>query len=177
MASQHRANGAARRRLVPPLFAGRAHQLDWRRSPPISRPPLPTFDGSARRRLPNAGRPAFERRTPTADVRFQEAPSADLSNRPLGRQDKISRDLDRVADRDGAWFLWTSTLLRMSAHRVRSAEQPHCAQWRAAQILLLPDRRTRRSLRWNNCSRAPRNWHRSKALRSNPWTRCGLGAR
>jgi DNA mismatch repair protein MutL len=62
-----------------PSFAPRAN-WDWRRSPAY-----PTaFDGSAATAFAEPGQAAFDVGTPTADVRFQQAPSADLLDRPLG---------------------------------------------------------------------------------------------
>jgi DNA mismatch repair protein MutL len=65
-----------------PSFAPRAN-WDWRRSP--AHPGgLPAFDGSAAAAFAEPGQAAFDVGTPTADVRFQETPSADLLDRPLG---------------------------------------------------------------------------------------------
>jgi DNA mismatch repair protein MutL len=72
-----------------PSFAPRAN-WDWRRSPafpagpvpPAGRPPA--FDGAAATAFAEPGQAAFDVGTPTADVRFEETPSADLLDRPLG---------------------------------------------------------------------------------------------
>jgi DNA mismatch repair protein MutL len=66
-----------------PSFAPRAN-WDWRRSPAYPTGPMPAFDGSAATAFAEPGQAAFDVGTPTADVRFQEAPSADLLDRPLG---------------------------------------------------------------------------------------------
>src|SRR6266568_798742 len=66
-----------------PSFAPRAN-WDWRRSPAYPTGPLPSFDGSAVSAFAEPGQAAFDVGTPTADVRFQETPSADLLDRPLG---------------------------------------------------------------------------------------------
>jgi DNA mismatch repair protein MutL len=72
-----------------PSFAPRAN-WDWRRSPAYPTGPLPAFDGAATTALAEAGyftepgQAAFDVGTPTADVRFQDTPSADLLDRPLG---------------------------------------------------------------------------------------------
>src|ERR1700756_1548868 len=58
-------------------FAPRA-VWDWRRSPAFPVGPLPAYDGSAATAFAEPGQAAFDVGTPTADVRFQEAPSADL---------------------------------------------------------------------------------------------------
>mgnify|MGYP003694161129 CR=1 FL=1 len=49
---------------------------------PVS--PAPSFGGSAASALAEAGQAAFDVGTPTADVRFEAQPSADLLDRPLG---------------------------------------------------------------------------------------------
>ncbi len=66
-----------------PSFAPRAN-WDWRRSPAYPTGPLPAFEGSAATAFAEPGQAAFDVGTPTADVRFQETPSADLLDRPLG---------------------------------------------------------------------------------------------
>jgi DNA mismatch repair protein MutL len=63
-----------------PSFAPRAN-WDWRRSPAG---PLPAFEGSAATAFAEPGQAAFDVGAPTADVRFQETPPADLLDRPLG---------------------------------------------------------------------------------------------
>jgi DNA mismatch repair protein MutL len=66
-----------------PAFAPRPGNWDWRRSPAFPASPMPSFEGSAAA-FAEPGQAAFDVGTPTADVRFQEAPSADLLDRPLG---------------------------------------------------------------------------------------------
>jgi DNA mismatch repair protein MutL len=67
-----------------PSFAPRAN-WDWRRSPAYPVGPMPNFEGTAAATgLAEPGQAAFDVGTPTADVRFQEAPTADLLDRPLG---------------------------------------------------------------------------------------------
>jgi DNA mismatch repair protein MutL len=67
-----------------PSFAPRPNNWDWRRSPAYPTGSLPSFDGSAATALAEPGQAAFDVGTPTADVRFQQAPSAELLDRPLG---------------------------------------------------------------------------------------------
>jgi DNA mismatch repair protein MutL len=67
-----------------PSFAPRPGNWDWRRSPAYPAGPLPAFEGSAATAFAEPGQAAFDVGTPTADVRFEEAPSADLLDRPLG---------------------------------------------------------------------------------------------
>jgi DNA mismatch repair protein MutL len=64
-----------------PSFTPRAN-WDWQRSPAYPVGPRPGFEGSAAFAEP--GQAAFDVGNPTADVRFQEVPSADLLDRPLG---------------------------------------------------------------------------------------------
>ena len=45
---------------------------------------MPGFEGAAATAFAEPGQAAFDVGTPTADVRFQQAPSADLLDRPLG---------------------------------------------------------------------------------------------
>src|ERR1700734_1700394 len=62
-----------------PSFAPRTN-WDWRRSPAY--PVGPAFDGATA--LAEPGQAAFDVGAPTADVRFESSPSADLLDRPLG---------------------------------------------------------------------------------------------
>ena len=64
-----------------PSFASRAN-WDWRRSPAYPVGPRPAFESAAAFAEPVQA--AFDVGTPTADVRFEQAPSADLLDRPLG---------------------------------------------------------------------------------------------
>jgi DNA mismatch repair protein MutL len=67
-----------------PSFAPRPADWDWRRSPAHPVGPLPAFEGAAAQAFAEPGQAAFDVGAPTADVRFQDAPSADLLDRPLG---------------------------------------------------------------------------------------------
>jgi DNA mismatch repair protein MutL len=64
-----------------PSFAPRTN-WDWRRSPAYPVGPAPAFDGATA--LAEPGQAAFDVGAPTADVRFDRPPSADLLDRPLG---------------------------------------------------------------------------------------------
>src|SRR6202008_3894188 len=66
-----------------PSFAPRANG-DWRRSPAYPVGPQSGFEGVAATAFAEPGQSAFDVGTPTPDVRFQEAPPADLLDRPLG---------------------------------------------------------------------------------------------
>jgi DNA mismatch repair protein MutL len=65
-----------------PSFAPRPTNWDWRSSPAY--PVGPSFEGSVAPALAEAGQAAFDVGTPTADVRFEVQPAADLLDRPLG---------------------------------------------------------------------------------------------
>ena len=67
-----------------PSFAPRPTNWDWRRSPAYPVGSRPAFEGSAATAFAEPGQAAFDVGAPTADVRFQEQPSADLLDRPLG---------------------------------------------------------------------------------------------
>src|SRR5215210_4831125 len=67
-----------------PAFAPPPGNWDWRRSQAYPTGPMPGFQGSAATAFAEPGQAAFDVGTPTADVRFQPAPSADLLDRPLG---------------------------------------------------------------------------------------------
>jgi DNA mismatch repair protein MutL len=66
-----------------PNFAPRPNaNWDWKRSPAFPVGAMPSFDGSAA--LAEPGQAAFDVGTPSADVRFEDAPQTDLVDRPLG---------------------------------------------------------------------------------------------
>jgi DNA mismatch repair protein MutL len=67
-----------------PSFAPRPTNWDWRSSPAYPVNSAPSFGGAAATALAEAGQAAFDVGTPTADVRFEAQPSADLLDRPLG---------------------------------------------------------------------------------------------
>jgi DNA mismatch repair protein MutL len=66
-----------------PSFSPRPTNWDWRRSPAHPVGPLSAFEGAATA-FAEPGQAAFDVGSPTADVRFQGQPSADLLDRPLG---------------------------------------------------------------------------------------------
>src|SRR6516225_6138213 len=67
-----------------PSFAARPTSWDWRRSPSHPVVPLPSFERAAVAAFSEPGQAAFDVGAPTADVRFQHQPAADLLDRPLG---------------------------------------------------------------------------------------------
>jgi DNA mismatch repair protein MutL len=67
-----------------PNFAPRAADWDWQRSPAYPVGSQAGFERSAATAFAEPGQAAFDVGTPTADVRFEEAPAADLLDRPLG---------------------------------------------------------------------------------------------
>jgi DNA mismatch repair protein MutL len=67
-----------------PNFAPRSTNWDWQRSPAYPVGSRAGFDGSAATAFAEPGQAAFDVGTPTADVRFEQAPDPDLIDRPLG---------------------------------------------------------------------------------------------
>jgi DNA mismatch repair protein MutL len=67
-----------------PSFAPRPGTWDWRASPAYPPRPMPSFDGAAAQAFAEPGQAAFDVGTPTADVRLEIQPSADMLDRPLG---------------------------------------------------------------------------------------------
>ncbi|MCA6122377.1 DNA mismatch repair endonuclease MutL [Bradyrhizobium sp. WSM 1704] len=79
------ADGAAlsafRPAFTPPPRPG---NWDWRSSPTYPVNPVRSFDGADPAAFAEPGQAAFDVGAPTADVRFEAAPSADMLDRPLG---------------------------------------------------------------------------------------------
>ena len=67
-----------------PSSAPRPANWDWRGSPAHPAGPLPAFEGSAAQEFAEPGQAAFDVGGPTADIRFDAPPAADLLDRPLG---------------------------------------------------------------------------------------------
>jgi DNA mismatch repair protein MutL len=67
-----------------PSFAPRPGNWDWRASPAYPPRPMSSFEGAAAQAFAEPGQAAFDVGTPTADVRFEVHPSADMLDRPLG---------------------------------------------------------------------------------------------
>ena len=67
-----------------PSFAPRPTNWDWRSSPAYPVNSAPSFGGAMAAALAEADQAAFDVGTPTADVRFEAQPAADLLDRPLG---------------------------------------------------------------------------------------------
>ena len=67
-----------------PAFAPRPANWDWRGSPAYPAGAAPAFGGPVAPAFAEAGQAAFDVGTPTADVRFEAQPAADLLDRPLG---------------------------------------------------------------------------------------------
>lgn len=66
-----------------PQFTPRAN-WDWQRSPAYPLAARPAFDGAAASAFAEPGQAAFDVGAPTADIRFEQPPSADALDRPLG---------------------------------------------------------------------------------------------
>jgi DNA mismatch repair protein MutL len=118
-----------------PAFAPGAN-WDWRRSPGYPVGPLPAFDGSAAFAEP--GQATFDVGTPTADVRFQEAPSADLLDRPLGAaRTQIHETYIVSQTRDGLIVVdQHAAHERIVYERLKASLERNGVQ---RQILLIPD--------------------------------------
>jgi DNA mismatch repair protein MutL len=85
-----------------PAFAPRPGNWDWRRSPSYPVTPMPSFEGSAAAAFTEREQSTFDVGAPSADVRSQEAPPADLLDRPLGAARTQIHDTYIVAQtRDG----------------------------------------------------------------------------
>src|SRR5215475_9071088 len=67
-----------------PAVTPRPADWDWRRSPSYPVGPMPSFASAAVTAFAEQGQAAFDVGTPTADVRTETAPAADLIDRPLG---------------------------------------------------------------------------------------------
>jgi DNA mismatch repair protein MutL len=67
-----------------PSFAPRPGNWDWRSSPSYPVNSAPSFGGAMTSALAEADQAAFDVGAPTADVRFETQPAADLLDRPLG---------------------------------------------------------------------------------------------
>src|SRR5579864_4191228 len=75
---------ALRPAFTPRQTSGGQANWDWRRSPAFPAGALSGFQTAAAMALAEPGQAAFDVGMPTADVRFQEQPAADLLDRPLG---------------------------------------------------------------------------------------------
>jgi DNA mismatch repair protein MutL len=67
-----------------PSFTPRPTNWDWRSSPAYPVRPAPAFEAGMATALAEAGQAAFDVGAPTANVRFEAQPSADMLDRPLG---------------------------------------------------------------------------------------------
>ena len=67
-----------------PAFTPRPASWDWRASPSAPVAPMPSFDGSAAPAFAERAQAAFDVGEPSADIRFETQPVADLVDRPLG---------------------------------------------------------------------------------------------
>jgi DNA mismatch repair protein MutL len=77
-------SGGAAIAAFRPSFAPRPGNWDWRRSPSYPVGPMPSFDGAAAPAFAEQDQTAFDVGAPTADIRFEAQPSAELIDRPLG---------------------------------------------------------------------------------------------
>ena len=77
-------NGGAAIASFRPAFAPRPGNWDWRRSSSLPTGPLPAFSGAAATALAEQDQASFDVGAPSADIRFEAPPAADLIDRPLG---------------------------------------------------------------------------------------------
>ncbi|TYL88059.1 DNA mismatch repair endonuclease MutL [Bradyrhizobium rifense] len=68
----------------PAFTPPRPASWDWRASPSAPVAPMPPFDGAAAPAFAERAQAAFDVGAPSADVRFETQPVADLVDRPLG---------------------------------------------------------------------------------------------
>jgi DNA mismatch repair protein MutL len=95
-------DGAGISAFRPAFAPPRPGNWDWRRSPSYPAAPLPSFEGSAAPAFAEREQRSFDVGAPSADMRFEEAPSADLLDRPLGAARTQIHDTYIVAQtRDG----------------------------------------------------------------------------
>ncbi|MCA6111073.1 DNA mismatch repair endonuclease MutL [Bradyrhizobium cenepequi] len=77
-------DGTALSAFRPSFVTPRPTNWDWRHSPAYPVRPMPSFEAVAASALAEPGQAAFDVGAPTADVRFEAQPAADLLDRPLG---------------------------------------------------------------------------------------------
>ena len=95
-------DGAAISAFRPAFAPLRPGNWDWRRSPSSPIAPFPNFEGSAAPAFAEREQRTFDVGAPSADMRFEEAPAADLLDRPLGAARTQIHDTYIVAQtRDG----------------------------------------------------------------------------
>jgi DNA mismatch repair protein MutL len=75
---------ALRPSFAPRQSNGGHANWDWRRSPAFPVAPQTAFESAAAAAFAEPGQAAFDVGAPTADVRFEGQPAADLLDRPLG---------------------------------------------------------------------------------------------
>jgi DNA mismatch repair protein MutL len=125
-----RPNGA------PPFVPRGNANWDWTRSPSYPVGQGPAFDGAAA--LAEPGQAAFDVGAPSADVRFEHAPQADLIDRPLGAaRAQVHENYIIAQTRDGM------IVVDQHAAHERIVYEKLKASWAAhgvqRQILLIPD--------------------------------------
>jgi DNA mismatch repair protein MutL len=77
-------DGAAIASFRPSFAPAPRANWDWRRSPSYPVGPMSALENAAAAAFAEPGQAAFDVGTPTADVRFEVAPAANLVDRPLG---------------------------------------------------------------------------------------------
>jgi DNA mismatch repair protein MutL len=121
-----------------PSFAPRPGNWDWRRSPSYPVGPTPSFAGAAVAAFAERGQAAFDVGAPTADMRADAQPSADLIDRPLGAaRTQIHETYIVSQTRDGLVIVdQHAAHERIVYERLKASLAKNGVQ---RQILLIPD--------------------------------------
>jgi DNA mismatch repair protein MutL len=121
-----------------PSFAPRPGNWDWRRSPSYPVGPTPSFANAAVAAFAEQGQAAFDVGAPTADMRADAQPSADLIDRPLGAaRTQIHETYIVSQTRDGLVIVdQHAAHERIVYERLKASLAKNGVQ---RQILLIPD--------------------------------------
>jgi DNA mismatch repair protein MutL len=121
-----------------PSFALRPTNWDWRRSPAYPAGSVSSFEGAAAAAFAEPGQAAFDVGAPTADIRFQQQPSADLLDRPLGAaRTQIHETYIVSQTRDGLIVVdQHAAHERIVYERLKASLAEHGVQ---RQLLLIPE--------------------------------------
>jgi DNA mismatch repair protein MutL len=121
-----------------PSFAPRPGNWDWRRSPSYPVGPTPSLAGAVATAFAEQGQAAFDVGAPTADIRADAQPSADLIDRPLGAaRTQIHETYIVSQTRDGLVIVdQHAAHERIVYERLKASLAKNGVQ---RQILLIPD--------------------------------------
>jgi DNA mismatch repair protein MutL len=121
-----------------PSFAPRPGNWDWRRSPSYPVGPTPSLAGAVATAFAEQGQATFDVGAPTADIRADAQPSADLIDRPLGAaRTQIHETYIVSQTRDGLVIVdQHAAHERIVYERLKASLAKNGVQ---RQILLIPD--------------------------------------